>query len=265
MTDPQTEDPATAASPKPPRAPRGHRRPVIKRKVKRKEREEELQAPDEFQERGLTVVDWVLERWRIFAGAIGIVLLGVAVMALLDRAEDGRHEAAAGALAEALLELPDVTGFDADLSEKTEDVDKALAALDGIIAEHSGTPQADQASVEAGNAAYRTGDYERALAYYDAATGAEGLSGQLAQNGAGYALEALERFADSATRFEAVHKSAEGNAKQQAAVDLGRAYEAAGESAKAAALYAAFETEFPDSSRLADMQAKAAAIAGATP
>ncbi len=265
MTDPQTEGTAPAEAPKTPRNPRGHRRPVIKRKVKRKEREEELQAPDEFQERGRPVVDWVLERWRIIAGAVGVILLGLAVVALLGRADDRRSEAAAGALSEALLELPDVTGFDADLSEKKDDVDTALTALDAMIAEHDGTEQAHQARVEAGNAAYRTGDYERALTYYDAAGAAKGLSGRLAGSGAGYALEALERYDEAASKFEAVHKGSEGNAKQQAAIDLGRVYEAAGNTAKAAEVYAAFVTDFPDSSRLADVQAKAAALAPATP
>ncbi len=260
MTDPQTEGAAPAEAPKTPRNPRGHRRPVIKRKVKRKEREEELQAPDEFQERGRPVVDWVLDRWRIIAGAVGVILLGLAIVALVNRASDNRAEAAAGALSEALLELPDVTGFDADLSEKKDEVDKALVALDAMIAKHDGTAQAHQARIEAGNAAYRTGDYEKALAYYDAAKDAKGLSGRLAGTGAGYSLEALERFDEAATRFETVRSTAEGNAKEQAAIDLGRVYAAKGDTAKAAEVYAAFEAEFPDSPRLADVQAKAAAL-----
>ena len=265
MTDPQTEGAAPPEAPKPAPKPRGHRRPVIKRKVKRKEREEELQAPDEFQERGRPVVDWVVSRWRFIAGGVGGVLLVLAVVGLLGRAENSRNLVAAGELAEALLKLPDITGFDADLSEKQTEVDAALAELDKVIAANDGSPQADQARVEAGNAAYRSAAYEAALGYYDAASKADGLTGELARSGAGYALEALERHDEAIAKFEAVHKGAEGKAKEQAVLNLGRVYEAKGDSAKAASLYAAFETEFPDSSRLADVQAKAAALKAASP
>jgi tetratricopeptide (TPR) repeat protein len=260
VTDPQPEGTAPTEAPKPPRKPRGHRRPVIKRKMKRKEVEEELQAPDEFQERSRPVVDWILERWRIIAGAVGLILIMLAVVALMNRADDKAQAAASGELAEALLELPDVTGFDADLSEKATEVDATVTKLDLVIADHAGAPQADQARVEAGNALYRVGDFERALSYYDAAKGAKGLSGRLAGSGAGYSLEALDRFEEAATRFEAVRENSEGRAKEQASIDLGRAYEAQGNTTKAAETYAAFETEFPDSSRLGDVQAKAAAL-----
>jgi tetratricopeptide (TPR) repeat protein len=119
--------------------------------------------------------------------------------------------------------------------------------------------------VEAGNTSYRSGDYERALSYYDGAVDTAGLSGRLAATGSGYALEALERYDEAAVRFAAVHGAAAHRSREEAAVNLGRVYEAAGQSAKAAEIYAQFETEFPDSARLADVQAKAAGIKAATP
>jgi tetratricopeptide (TPR) repeat protein len=238
---------------------------VIKRRVKRKERVEELETPDEFQERGRPVVDWVLAKWRFIAGAVGAALLGLAVFGLLGRAENNRNAFAAGELAEALLKLPDVGGFNPDLSDEAPEVAAVLVELDKVIAGHGGSPQANQARVEAGNVAYRSGDYETALSYYDAAVKAPGLAGRLASTGAGYSLEALERFDEAATRFEALKKSTADKSKEQAMVNLGRVYEAAGQSDKAAAVYAEFETEFPDSSRLADVQARAAGLQTATP
>lgn len=252
-----------APEPKPAPPQTGIRRPVIKKRQRRKDRQEELTQPDEFVEVGGSIVDWVVDRGKPIGIAIAVILAGLLVWGVAKNLDKGSRVDAAEALYTASKELPDqssLPGQDAPVVDAAS-LDKAVAALTAVATEHEGTPQGAIAALEAGSALYRAGRYEDALSSFEAAEKTGGFVGEMALNGKAYTLESLKRFDEAATAFQTVRTKANGGAKEQATIDLGRVYEAAGQPDKARAVYEEFEADFPESSLLADVQARAAAVA----
>ncbi|HCP47243.1 MAG TPA: hypothetical protein DIU15_14470 [Deltaproteobacteria bacterium] len=247
------------------------RRPVIKKRVSRKERQEELEQPDEFIEVGGTVIDWLIERGKIVSGIVGGLLLLVIVWAVVDKTQAATSEDAAAALYDAVAELPaqsnqSLGGIslaltapdDADSKDK---VAAAVTALDAVIADYDGTSQAHQAQIVAGRALYDQGDFDQALAYFSAAKAADGLIGLRASNARAHALAALGRHGEAATEYESLRNTTAGSLKEAATLGLARTYEASGDTAKALDIYSQFQTEFPDSEHTQDVLARVAAHA----
>jgi tetratricopeptide (TPR) repeat protein len=261
------EDEVLAPEPEAP-APPASTRPVIKKRTRRKERQEELQQPDEFIEVGGSVVDWVLERGQYFGIAVGVVLLIVLVYGVAGRMQSNTRAQAAEAYYVARTELPS-GGAGSLLSltlgnSKDEDAKKlaeAQAKFDSLFSEYGSTPQSAMAALELASAHYQAGNYDKALTYYDQAASAGGHVGSLAGSGRAYTLESLERWDEAAAAFGAIRDGSAGEVKAQATLDLARVHEGKGDLDKARELYTAFETEFPDSLLLPDAQARAAAIA----
>ena len=244
----------------------GRKRPVIKKRVGAKKRVEEIQQPDEFMEVGGTVVDWVIERRKPAGMLIGGILAALLIYGVMGRLDRGNREDASQALYAAQRLLPESTpitsGLNITLADPTTDADIAAAvtALDKVAADFKGTPQAALAQLEAGATLYREGDYAEALPYFEAASSAKGAAGVLATSSKGSTLESLDRLDEAVTAFEAVRASGKAGTKEQATIDLARVLVAKGDTARAAELYTQFETDFPDSAVLAEVQAKVAAI-----
>ncbi len=257
-------DEASDLKPQPPKT--GPKRPVIKKRQRRKDRQEELQQPDEFVEVGGTIVDWVVDRGKPIGIGIGVILAGLLVWGVGKSIDKGSRTDAAEALYIASRDLPDQgtrPGVDEPVADPDADakLEKAVAALAVVSTEHDGTPQGGIAAMEAGSALYRAGRYDDALTRFETAEATGGLVGEMALNGKAYTLESLQRFDEAATAFQTVRTQSTGGAKEQATIDLGRVYEAAGQPDKARSVYEEFEADFPESALLADVQARAAAVA----
>ena len=263
----ESEELAGSGAPAAPTPAVASRRPVIKKRRRRKDRQEELEQPDEFVEVGGTIVDWVLARGKPIGMVVGGILAVLLVLAVVQKMESGDRLDAAEALYLAKKDLPGSSGPSApglvkpDDAARVGELETAVAALGAVATEYEGTPQAALASLHAGSALYREGRYEEALAHFESAATGAGPAAQFAVNSKAYALESLDRVDEAATAFETVRSSARGGAREQATLDLARVYETSGKADQARALYEEFEVEFPESALLADAQARAAALA----
>ena len=246
--------------PLPEEPPPGHKRKVIKKRIPRKHRQEELEQPDEFMEVGGTLVDWLVDRRRTVAPGIGLVLLALLVGALLQSAEVGQREEASAALFDATAKLPDTESpFGANLSlsslgdaakdegNKDQEIRTAAEALALVGEEFSGTPQAGIANIRAANALSRIPDYEAALKHFEAAESSGGVVGLTAKSGRAYTLGSLERYDEAFPLFDELIDVSRGAMKQQLLVDRAKLYESKGDEARAQELYTAFASEYPDS------------------
>ncbi len=246
------------------------RRPVIKKRRSRKERHEDLAQPDEFVEVGGTIVDWLIARGKIVGILLGVIvvgLLGAAILRTLDTSKQAEASSALFVAREALptsAATPVGGGLSFDLAETGNDEDKrtqteaSVQLLEGVSRDFGGTPQSRQAQVIAGQALYSIGEYERALVFLAEAATASGLVGDRARNARGFTLLALERPAEAVDVFSGLRDDTSGVAREAATINLAAAYEAAGDMEKARGVYELFETEFPDSDQLSEVQARAA-------
>jgi len=234
---------------------------VIKRRTKRKEVVEELQQPDQFQQQGKPIVDWVLEHASKIGIAVAVILVGLLAWGIMDGMNTASQADAAEALYKARRELPALSTLPGDdVDDQMDKLQASVTALEAVIAEHDGTPQADEARVEAANAAYRLGEYDKALGLYEAASAGKGLVALRALNGKAYTLESKADLAGALTVFESIRSETTGGLKAQATLDLARVAEASGDADRAKGLLAGFAEEFPDSLLLPEAQSRLAAI-----
>ena len=186
-------------------------RPVLKKRVGRKKRHDELEQPDEFMEVGGTIVDWVIANGRSVGAVLAVGLAALLVMGVMEKSQQGTRTDASAALYEARKLVPN-TGITFSRGQLLPAVDdqeelatktaEAVAAFDEIIAQFQGTPQGTVANLEAGSALYRIGKHEEALVYFQKAADGEGDVGLLATSSKGTALESLERYEDAAVAYE---------------------------------------------------------------
>ena len=250
-------------------SPAGGKRKVIKKRVGRKHRQEELEQPDEFMEVGGTFVDWIVERRRIvgplLGGAFAVLLIG----ALVQSSGQGNREDAAAALAVAAEKMPEVenpfgsqfslsglTEEPEDNTERDQEIRDSAALLSAVAKEFDGTPQAGIANIKAGAALSRIPDYEAALAHFVAAENADGVVGQTATSGRAYTLASLARYDEALPLFDSLVEKTSGAMKQQLLVDRAKVYETKGDTARAQELFRAFEAEYPDSPLLTDVKSR---------
>jgi tetratricopeptide (TPR) repeat protein len=153
--------------------------------------------------------------------------------------------------------MPDELAAD----ERTEKTEAAVTSLQAVATDFKGTPQADQARVLGGQALFGIGDFERALAFVEAATEAGGVAGERAQNVQAFALLALNRAPEAVTVFTALRDKSLGESRARATLNLGAAHEAAGDMDSARGIYTLFEEEFPDSALLPEVKSRAGANA----
>ncbi|MCO4768750.1 MAG: tetratricopeptide repeat protein [Deltaproteobacteria bacterium] len=234
---------------------------VIKRRTKHKEVVEEIQQPDQFQQQGRPFIDWVLDHVKELGMAVGAVIVLLFVWGLMGTMSANKAQEASEALFKARRDLPALNAPPSDVgAEDTEALGKALTALSGVIDEYDGTPQADQARVDAGGIAYRLGKHDEALGFYEPVASGKSLTGLSAQVGKAYVLEAKGDFTGAGSILESLRGATKGDMKAQATLDLARVHAASGDKDKAKGLLATFEEEFPDSLLLPDAQARLASL-----
>ncbi len=233
---------------------------VLKRRQTHKEVVEEIQEPDQFQQQGRPVMDWVLDHVRELAMGMGAIIAILFVWGVINSMSASKAEEAAEALFKARRDLPALSAPTSEDGGDAESLGKALTALEGFIAEYGSTPQGDEARVDAAGVAYRMGDYDKALALYGEVAGTGTLVGQRAMVGQAYAQEAKGSLAEAAATLESLKGALSGDAQAQVVLDLARVYAANGQGDKAKGLLSTFEDEYPDSLLLPDAQARLAAL-----
>jgi tetratricopeptide (TPR) repeat protein len=189
------------------------------------------------------------------AGVVAVVAVLVLAVWLWMRTEDARGQAALAASADLVQQ--------ADGPLATSDArQKAIAALQQVLAQHGRTSAAPVAAYQLGNLQYQSGDYAAARGAYELALakGAAGSVRTLAASGVGYTWEAQKNYANAVTAYEALvrQESPRQFFFEEALIDLARAQALAGKSTEAVATYERLLKEAPDTRRAADVRARIA-------
>jgi tetratricopeptide (TPR) repeat protein len=193
-----------------------------------------------------------------------LAAIGVLVTAgwLWVRTEDTRGQAALAASADLVQQAdgPEAT---------TEARQKAITALQLVLAQHGRTAAAAVAAYQLGNLQYQSGDYAAARGAYELALakGASGSVRTLAASGVGYTWEAQKNYANAVTAYEALvrQESPKQFFFEEALLDLARAQALAGQPAAAVATYERLLKDAPDTRRAPDIRAKIAELQGKRP
>jgi tetratricopeptide (TPR) repeat protein len=189
------------------------------------------------------------------AGVVVVVAVLVLAVWLWMRTEDARGQAALAASADVVQQ--------ADGPLATGDArQKAVAALQQVLAQHGRTSAAPVAAYQLGNLQYQSGDYAAARGAYELALakGATGSVRTLAASGVGYTGEAQKNYANAVTAYEALvrQESPRQFFFEEALIDLARAQALAGKPTDAVATYERLLKEAPDTRRAADVRARIA-------
>jgi len=189
------------------------------------------------------------------AGVVVVVAVLVLAVWLWMRTEDARGQAALAASADVVQQ--------ADGPLATGDArQKAIAALQQVLAQHGRTSAAPVAAYQLGNLQYQSGDYAAARGAYELALakGATGSVRTLAASGVGYTWEAQKNYANAVTAYEALvrQESPRQFFFEEALIDLARAQALAGKPTDAVATYERLLKEAPDTRRAADVRARIA-------
>lgn len=191
------------------------------------------------------------------AGVVAAVAVLVLAVWLWMRTEDARGQAALAASADLVQQAdgPLATG---------EARQKAITALQQVLAQHGRTSAAPVAAYQLGNLQYQSGDYTAARGAYDLALakGAAGSVRTLAASGVGYTWEAQKNYANAVTAYEALvrQESPRQFFFEEALIDLARAQALAGKPTDAVATYERLLKEAPDTRRAADVRARIAEL-----
>lgn len=173
-----------------------------------------LKEPDAFQRVGADARDWLAQRQKLVAIAVSVVLLGLLGVLLAGHFAERGEEKAARALGEHLqiLSRPVKGQVPADPSateppfESVKAQDEALRqALEAFRKEHAGTRAAVTAALPLGKAQFRLGDYDAALASFNAyleATPADDTLRAQALEGQGYSYEAKGQYDQALASWE---------------------------------------------------------------
>lgn len=199
-------------------------------------------------------------RWARLGVQAAVVLIVVALLVAgawaWYRAQEARGLAA---LAAASALLP------SDGQPVTPEArDKAIKALESVLAEYPRLSAAPQAAYELGKLKYLSGRYEEARTFYatSLARGATGTTAALAALGIGYSWEAEKDYIKAASAYEEALKrqSSKDFLFEEALMAEARAQELAGKPRVALDLYQRLLREVPDSRRAEDLRSRLATL-----
>ena len=189
---------------------------------------------------------------------------GLAVVGLLGfggwswyRAQEARGEAA---LAEAAQLVQQAEALQAPAEAR----DKAVKALEAVIAEHPRLSALPQAAYQLGHLRYAAGQYAPARKAYELALakGAAGSLRTLSALGIGYSWEAEGNYTNAATAYEGLLNglTPKDFLYEEALMDLARAQEQSGKPAAALETYQRILKQSPQSPRADDVRTRAARL-----
>lgn len=142
--------------------------------------------------------------------------------------------------------------------------DKAIKALEAVIAEHPRLSALPQAAYELGHFRYAAGQYTLARQAYELALakGATGSLRTLSALGIGYAWEAEGNSARATAAYEALLKQLDPKdfLYEEALMDLARAQELSGKPAATLETYQRILKQSPQGPRADDVRARAASL-----
>lgn len=193
---------------------------------------------------------------KIGGGLVALALVATAAWLWL-RHEDARGQAALAAIAETVQQ-------GAGPQATAEARQKAIAALQAVLADHGRSAAAVQAAYQLGNLQYEAGGYAAARAAYEIALakGARASLRTLSANSVGYTWEAEKNYAKALDAYEATARGL-GPGQfffEEALLDLARAQALAGRPAEARATYERVLKEVPETRRAEEIRGRLAAL-----
>jgi tetratricopeptide (TPR) repeat protein len=182
----------------------------------------ELKQPDAFQRVGAEARDWLAARQTLVALAVGVVLVGgliVALLSYLSTRSEARAAKELGSVLEILerpvvptpegTQAPAATGDKAPFRTAQEQDQALVKALTDFRAAHKGTASATTAALPLGKAEYRLGNTDGALAafadYLKNAPQNDPMRAA-ALEGQGYAYEAQQQYDQALASFDEMSK-----------------------------------------------------------
>lgn len=230
----------------------------------------DMKEPDKFQVAASQAASWMVVRKKhlvVAAGAVVAVVLIAAVLSTLRVQKENEAGAAASALLGAMggqisaVPLPGVTGPFYPTEEARQQA--ILAEADRLLAAHPGTGPAALALLARGDASYKLRAYDAAADAYQKFLSAAPQDDALrfsALEGLGLVAEAKGDLAGAAAAYERLGKEAPKFA-DRADLERARVLQAAGKTAEAKELLAAFPERHKES-RLATQAAERLARVG---
>lgn len=230
----------------------------------------DMKEPDKFQVAASQAASWMVVRKKhlvVAAGAVVAVILIAAVFSTLRAQKEKEAGAAASALLGAMggqvsaVPLPGVTGPFYPTEEARQQA--ILAEADRLLAAHPGTGPAALALLARGDASYKLRAYDAAADAYQKFLSAAPQDDALrfsALEGLGLVAEAKGDLAGAAAAYERLGKEAPKFA-DRADLERARVLQAAGKTAEAKELLAAFPERHKES-RLATQAAERLARLG---
>jgi tetratricopeptide (TPR) repeat protein len=199
---------------------------------------------------------WV--RWALVAGAAVVVIAAIAAGGTAwYRSRDAQAAAALGLAMSQAQRAEAAPG-------SAETRDRAIGALEGVIAEHSGSATIPQAAYALGNLRYAGGQYAQARGAYELALakGANGIVKTMASSGIGYTWEAEKNYANAVQAYERSMKGLgpKDFLYEDTLLSLARAQSLAGKPAVALELYERALKDVPDSRRSDEIRTRIAEL-----
>jgi tetratricopeptide (TPR) repeat protein len=244
---------------------------TTKIKITRKQ----IKSPDEFLTLTARAIQWVEDHGpAIFTGlaAVAVVALIVAGVVSFLRYQDGKaRNAMTDALAayrapEEAAERQTKEGEAPEgmtPAQAVESYRDAAAKFEAVHAQYANSDAGALALLYAGDAYYRVGDFAKSAANYEAFLAAkpnDPVLSPVAAEGLGYARESRGEFAKAAEAFEKTTGPTAKLSRPFGLLNAARCLAAAGDKAKAVALYEQFLQDYPDSSMKAAAAERLAAL-----
>ena len=201
-------------------------------------------------------------RWAVIGAVVLVVLGGItgAGWAWYSAQESRAREAyaAAGDLAQQ-AQAPNGT---------PDSRERAIAALEGVVANHPRAAVAAEAAYQLGNLRYAGGQYPQARGAYELAIsrGVGGTLRALSALGIGYTWEAEKSYAKAQTAFEAAltGRGPRDFMYEELLMDLARVQEFGGNRPGAVETYQRLLKDVPDSRRADDIRSRVASLQSPT-
>jgi tetratricopeptide (TPR) repeat protein len=209
-----------------------------------------------------TLVAWFADRRHLrLVTQIAVVLVVVLLLGAGGWAWYRAREATGNtALGEALVLARAAESQAASIEAR----DRAIKALETVIAEHPRLPAIPHAAYQLGNLRYAAGQYAAARGAYEVALarGARDTVATMARAGIGYTWEAEKNYANAAQAHDKVVKSlgAKDFFFEEALWNLARAQEQAGNAGAALETYQRVLKDVPDSRRADELRARIATL-----